>query len=117
MKLRDVKVLAAGVVVVALMTTNFIIPAMLETTPPLRVTAVSKPEPIEAQAVPEPVRVLSAAEATARAARMRAHADRVLAENGELAGPDASTHSAPDLQNGSDPTIATGTLKCVAGCD
>jgi hypothetical protein len=107
-KLREVKLLAAGIVIISLVTTNFIVPAILDDTPALRVTAISKPEPIKAADVPEPVRVLSPAEAIARAAAIRAHADRVLAENGELPGQAETEASAGG---------ATGMLKCVAGCD
>ncbi len=106
MKLREVKLLAAGIIVVSLATTNFIVPAILQDVPPVRITAISQPEPIKAAEVPEPVRVLSTAEATARAAAMRAHADRMLAENGELPSP-------AEASNGD----ANGLLKCVAGCD
>ena len=112
MRLREVKLLAAGIIVVSLVTTNFIVPAVLQDLPPVLVTAISKPEAIKAIDVPEPVRVLSTAEANARAAAMRAHADRALAENGELPVSGEAEASA-DTQAGSQ----TGTLKCVAGCD
>jgi hypothetical protein len=111
MKLREVKMLAAGIVIVSLATTNFIVPAILEDTSTLRVTAISKPEPIAPAAVPEPVRVLTTAEAQARAAAMRAHADRALAENGELPG--HSENAAPTDAA----TVLSGGFKCVAGCN
>ncbi len=129
MKLRDIKVLAAGVIVVSLVTTNFIIPSILEEAPvlpemALRVTAISKPVPIGAQAVPEPFKVLSPAEATARAAAMQAHADRVLAENGELPDQQMAGYCLADQQMAGQavagrplPDAPLSTLKCVAGCD
>ena len=116
MNLREVKMLAAGIVAISLVTTNFVIPSITaDIAPanvPLRVTAISKPEPIEPQikadTIPEPVRVLSPAEANAKGAERRAHAERILAENGEL-----TTAEMPTTRDDAQPSA----LKCVAGCD
>ncbi len=119
MNLREVKMLSAGVIIVALVTTNFIVPAALEDISSVRMTAISKPAPIEPSAddsasangaIPEPVRALSPAAATARASAMQAHADRVLAENGE--GPEPTNGTSPRGEGAAD-----GDLKCLAGCN
>lgn len=107
MLFREVKILAIGVIVASLATTNLIIPAYLDSLAPVYVTTVSRPATPVADGQ-EPLRVLSPAEADARAAAMRAHADRALAENNELPPSPAAQASGDGI---------AGSLKCLAGCD